>query len=120
MLRDINSYDGIYLACGVTDLRKAVDGLATIVKNEFNMNPFGNYLFMFCNRNRNRLKCLSWDRNGFVLYYKRLDGEGAKFIWPKEPSEVKNITVSQLRNLMNGMSVDPPRGFGDIKARDFF
>ena len=71
MLKEITSYDGIYLACGATDLRKSVDGLAIIVKQEFNMDPFGNYLFLFCNRNRNRLKCLNWDKNGFVLYYKR-------------------------------------------------
>ncbi len=120
MLKDINSYDGIYLACGVTDLRKAVDGLALIVKTEFKMDPFANYLFMFCNRSRNRLKCLRWDRNGFVMYYKRLDGEGARFNWPKEPSEVRNITVNQLQRLMDGMSVDPPKGFGDIDARDFY
>lgn len=74
MLKDISSYDGIFLACGSTDLRKSVDGLATIVKNDFNMDPFGNYIFMFCNGGRNRLQCLYWDMNGFVLYYKRLDG----------------------------------------------
>ncbi|MDT3701330.1 MAG: IS66 family insertion sequence element accessory protein TnpB [Thermincola sp.] len=54
MLREIISYDGIYLACGATDLRKSVDGLAIIVKQEFNIDPFGNYLFLFCNRDRNR------------------------------------------------------------------
>ncbi|MDO0824400.1 IS66 family insertion sequence element accessory protein TnpB [Desulfosporosinus nitroreducens] len=45
MLKDITNYDGIYLACGVTDLRRAVDGLSIIVKQEFKMDPFGNYLF---------------------------------------------------------------------------
>lgn len=119
MLKEITSYDGIYLACGVTDLRKAVDGLAVIVKQEFNMDPFGNYLFLFCNRDRNRLKCLNWDNNGFVLYYKRLDGAGARFKWPKEPADVRNITVRQLRLLMDGMSIDPPKGFGEVTARDF-
>jgi len=74
MVKDIAYYDGIYLACGITDLRRSVDGLAAIVKQEFKMDPFGNYLFLFCNKNRNRLKGLSWDRNGFILYYKRLDG----------------------------------------------
>lgn len=119
MLKDITNYDGIYLACGVTDLRRAVDGLSIIVKQEFKMDPFGNYLFLFCNRSRNRLKGLSWDRNGFVLYYKRLDGAGARFKWPKEPDDVRNITVRQLRLLMEGMSIDPPKGFGEVTARDF-
>lgn len=119
-MKDINSYDGIYLACGATDLRKSVDGLAITVKQEFKIDPFGNYLFLFCNKNRNRLKALSWDRNGFILYYKRLDGAGAKFIWPRKPDDMRSITVKQLSLLMEGMSIDPPKGFGDIKARDFY
>jgi len=119
MLKEITSYAAIYLACGVTDLRKSVDGLAVIVKQQFNMDPFGNYLFLFCNRDRNRLKCLNWDRNGFVLYYKRLDGAGARFKWPKEPADVRNITVRQLGLLMEGLSIDPPKGFGEVTARDF-
>lgn len=119
MLKEIASYDGIYLACGATDLRRSVDGLAIIIKQEFKMDPFGNYLFLFCNKNRNRLKGLSWDRNGFVLYYKRLEGARAHFIWPKKPDDVRNITVRQLRLLMEGMSIDPPKGFEEIKARDF-
>ena len=119
MLKEISSYDGIYLACGATDLRKSVDGLAVIVKQEFKMDPFGNYLFLFCNRDRNRLKCLCWDINGFAIYYKRLDGTGARFKWPKDPTDVRNITVKQLTLLMGGMSIDPPKGFGEVKARDF-
>jgi transposase len=119
MLKEISSYDGIYLACGYTDLRRSVDGLTIIIKQQFKMDPFGNYLFMFCNKSRNRLKAISWDRNGFVLYYKRLDGEGARFKWPKDPVDIRNITIRQLKLLMEGMSIDPPKGFGDVKARDF-
>ncbi len=83
-MKNISDYDGIYLACGYTDLRRSVDGLATIVKQEFKMDPFANYLFLFCNKGRNRLKGLNWDHNGFALYYKRLDGAGARFKWPSE------------------------------------
>jgi len=119
LLRDINSYTAIYIACGKTDLRKSVDGLANIVKQDFQLDPFGNYIFLFCNKSRNRLKGLFWDRNGFVIYYKRLDGVGAKFQWPKNPEAVRDITKTQLIKLMDGLSIDPPRGFGDISARDF-
>ena len=119
LLRDIRSYSGIYLACGVTDLRKAVDGLANIVRNDFDMDPFENYLFLFCNRGRNRVKALSWDRNGFCLYYKRLDGEGARFQWPDKPETAHRIKASQLKMLLDGLSVDPPKGFGEITERDF-
>jgi len=120
MLKAITDYDGIYLAYGATDLRKSVDGLALLVKQEFKLDPFGNYLFLFCNCNRNWLKALTWDKNRFVLYYKRLDGAGARFQWPKPPSEARNITVRQLRLLMEGLSIDPPKGFEGITAREFY
>ena len=119
LLKKITDYDGIYMACGVTDLRKAVDGLANIVKRDFEMDPFGNYLFLFCNRARNRMKCLAWDKNGFWLCYKRLDGAGAKFRWPASAEAVRGIKTAQLRLLLDGLSVDPPKGFGEVSARDF-
>jgi len=120
MLKSIESYDGIYLACGFTDLRKSVDGLAAIVKCDFGLDPFGNSLFLFCNKGRNRLKALNWDSNGFIIYYKRLDGHGAKFVWPVEQKDVKNITTIQLRKLLDGFSIDPPKGFGTVTAREFY
>ena len=119
LLKNIGEYSAIYLACGVTDLRKSVDGLSNIIRQDFQMDPFGNFLFLFCNRSRNRMKGLMWDRNGFCLCYKRLDGAGARFKWPDKPEAVRGVTVSQLRMLLDGMSVDPPKGFGDISARDF-
>ena len=119
LLRDIREYDRIYLAMGPTDLRKSVDGLAHIVRQEFKMDPFGNNLYIFCNKSRNRLKCLCWDKNGFWIGYKRLDGAGAKFVWPNSHEGARNVSVAQLRSLLNGLSVDPPRGFGEITARDF-
>jgi len=119
LLKTISEYSGIYLACGATDLRKSVDGLAHIVKTDFQMDPFGNYLFLFCNRKRNRIKGLMWDRNGFCLCYKRLDGMGAKFIWPICSDTVMDISIPQLKLLLGGFSVEPPRGFGEVSARDF-
>jgi len=134
LLKNIHSYNEIYIACGATDLRKAVDGLANIVRQDFQMDPFGNYLFLFCNRARNRLKGLTWDKNGFCLYYKRLDGDGAKFNWPNDTEAVRDIKIPQLRLLLDGFSVDPgcmaeqrfarnatrpPKGFGTVSARDF-
>jgi transposase len=56
LLRDENAYSAIYLAYGATDLRKSVDGLACIVKQDFKIDPFGNHLFLFCNKDRNRMK----------------------------------------------------------------
>jgi transposase len=70
----------IYLACGHTDMRKQINGLAAMVEGSFKLDPFGTALFVFCNRNRDRLKILEWDGDGFWLYFKRL--EKGRFRWP--------------------------------------
>jgi transposase len=119
LLKDIRDYAGIFLSTGATDLRKSVDGLAHIVKQDFQMDPFGNYLFLFCNKRKNRLKGLCWDKNGFFLCCKRLDGMGARFVWPEKLNAVRGISVSQLKLLLDGLSVDPPRGFSELKTGDF-
>ena len=119
LLKSIREYSGIYLACVAVDFRKSIDGLAHMVKQELQMDPFGDYLFLFCNKKRNRLKCLCWDRNGFWLGYKRLDGVGAKFAWPHNPEAARNVSAYQLEMLLSGLSVDPPRGFDEVTARDF-
>jgi transposase len=54
----------IYLACGVTDLRKSIDGLAALVQHRFGVSPFEPSLFVFCNLQRDKLKMLYWDHNG--------------------------------------------------------
>lgn len=97
-------YERVYLACGPTDLRKSIDGLAIIVKETFKLDPFSPALFVFCNRNRDKLKILQWDNNGFWLYYKRL--ETGKFAWPDDDSQKsKTISPRQLRWLLDGLSI---------------
>ncbi|MEN0658670.1 IS66 family insertion sequence element accessory protein TnpB [Caldifermentibacillus hisashii] len=61
----------VYLAKGSTDLRKSIDGLAALVKEGFNLDPFLSIYFVLCNRNRDKLKILHWGHNGFWLYYRR-------------------------------------------------
>lgn len=63
----------IYLACGATDMRKSIDSLATLVTHAFDLDPFADAWFVFCNRGRDKLKLLRWDHNGFWLYYRRLE-----------------------------------------------
>jgi transposase len=70
----------VYLACGPTDMRKSINGLASIVEAGFKLNPFNDGVFVFCNRNRDRIKILEWDGDGFWLYFKRL--EKGSFRWP--------------------------------------
>jgi transposase len=63
----------VYLACGATDMRKSMDGLAAIVQEPFALDPFSSELFVFCNRRGDKLKILHWDHAGFWLYYRRLE-----------------------------------------------
>lgn len=107
MLSDFNCTCPIYIACGYTDLRRGIDGLAGIVQTEFNLNPFQTALFLFCGRRRDRIKALLWEGDGFVLLYKRL--ETGSFQWPRSVDEVHSLTPQQYRWLMEGLSIDQPR-----------
>lgn len=101
MLGDITKAKGIYIACGYTDMRKSIDGLAALVKEQFEMDPFSSALFLFCGRRCDRIKALLWEPDGFVLLYKRL--ENGTFQWPRNESELKAITWQQFRWLMEGL-----------------
>jgi transposase len=87
------SFEGktVYLACGWTDMRKSINGLAAIVEAGFGLDPFSSALFVFCNRNRDRIKILEWDGDGFWLYFKRL--EKGRFRWP-ESGESRTMSFS--------------------------
>lgn len=63
----------IYVRPGVTDMRKAINGLSMIASEQMEADPLSGSLFLFCNRYRRILKCLYWDRNGFCLWHKRLE-----------------------------------------------
>ena len=106
MLGDITACENIYIACGYTDMRKAIDGLASIVQNNFKLDPFSNSLFLFCGHKRNRLKALYWEGDGFVLLYKRL--ENGRFQWPMNEEEVRKISEQEFRWLLEGLSIDQP------------
>ena len=97
----------VFLACGHTDMRKSIDGLAAIVQKNFKLDPFSKDVFMFCGRRKDRIKALFWDGDGFSLLYKRLDN--GKFCWPKSPKEVISISEQQLRWLMEGLEICQPK-----------
>jgi transposase len=63
----------VYISCGATDMQRSINGLMAIVKDSFDPDPFSGALFVFCNRNRDRIKILEWDGDGFWLYFKRLE-----------------------------------------------
>lgn len=107
----------VYLARGSTDLRKSIDGLAALVQQEFELDPFSQNLFVFCNRGRDKLKILYWDKNGFWLYYRRL--ERGKFQWPSEALDSVPLKVSrrQLNWLLDGLSLEQKQAHSEITAR---
>lgn len=85
-------------------MRKSIDGLAAIVQEQFQLNPFSKTLYLFCEKRRDRLKAMLWEGNGFVLLYKRL--ENGNFKWPRCENEVGPITWQQFRWLMEGLELE--------------
>jgi transposase len=72
MIPDLDKVS-IYIRPGVTDMRKQVNGLSTIVSEQMDENPGSGRLFLFCSRDRKLIKSIWWDRNGFCLWQKRLE-----------------------------------------------
>jgi transposase len=106
----------VYLACGATDMRKSIDGLAAIVTYSFELDPLDTSLFVFCNKDCDRLKILRWDTNGFWLYYRRL--ERGRFRWPAAPvGQTLAITRRQLSWLLDGLAIEQSRAHKPVEAR---
>lgn len=114
MLSDFTGADRVFIACGYTDLRRGIDGLASIVQSQFQLDPFTNTLFLFCGRRRDRIKALYWEGNGFVLLYKRL--ESCIFQWPRSEDEARELTAQQYRWLMEGLQIDQPKAHKAVKG----
>jgi transposase len=97
MLNDGGSVSKVILAVGYTDLRRGIEGLASIVKFKYNLDPHEkNVLFLFCGTRSDRIKGLLWEGDGFLLLYKRLD-QGA-FSWPRTTNEAIQLTREQYMN----------------------
>lgn len=95
----------VFLACGDTDMRKSINGLSFLVQNSFELDPFEKALFVFCNKQRNRLKILTWDDNGFWLHLKRL--ERGRFKWPKVGDDATmTLTTEESWNLIQSPGIE--------------
>ena len=105
----------VLLAPGVTDLRKSIDGLAALVSAVFALDPFSDRWFVFCNRQRDKLKILRWDQNGFWLYYRRL--ERGRFQWPAQGGQTLAISRRQLQWLLDGLAIEQRQAHPAIRAR---
>lgn len=110
MLGDITAVNDIYIICGYTDMRKSIDGLCTIIRDQLNMSPeHSNALYLFCGRRSDRIKARLHEKDGFVLLYKRLDSKVGRYRWPRNKDEVKSITWKQFEWLMDGLEIEQPK-----------
>ena len=99
MFRDVTQFKKIYIACGRTDLRYGVDGLADLVQTTFKLDPFDEgTLFLFCGTKSDRIKGLLWEGDGFLLLYKRLSN--GRYQWPRNTNELKEMSSEQYQWLM--------------------
>jgi transposase len=104
MIGDVSRAEQIYIVCGYTDMRKAIDGLAAIIQQNFQLDVFSGSLFLFCGKRCDRIKALLLEEDGFVLLYKRL--ENGKYKWPRDSNEAKMITQKEFRWLLEGLSIE--------------
>ncbi|WP_135381580.1 IS66 family insertion sequence element accessory protein TnpB [Vibrio tasmaniensis] len=105
----------IYLYRERVDFRKSINGLATIIESDTDLPLGSGALFLFTNKQRDKIKVLYWDKTGFALWYKRL--EKAKYKWPtKEKNEVFTLTQFELDRLLSGFTII---GHKPVRINDF-
>jgi len=100
MIIDLNKVK-IFIRPGITDMRKAVNGLSAIVQKDMLEDPFSGSVYIFCNRERKLLKAVYWDRTGFWLSQKRLEKD--KYPWPSTSEAVQELSCEELTMLLAGI-----------------
>jgi transposase len=105
MLRpDARGIERVYLHRAPVDMRRQMDGLSLLAQDVMRLDPLSGALFGFINARRNKLKLLLWERNGFIVWYKRLERD--RFHWPRQADEsVLTLSVEQLNWLLDGYDV---------------
>lgn len=114
MIRPSNSSLKVYVYSQSVDMRKQIDGLAALVQTEMELNPFTKSLFVFTNKRRDKLKILSWDKNGFLVWYKRLE----KQRFPKLKGDVNRVlSIKDLNLYLDGYDIDRFKPHDPIKIK---
>lgn len=118
MLNDGTGFKKVYIAPGCTDMRKGIDGLARIIRFQFNLDPYDkNTLFLFCGKRTDRIRGLIWEGDGFLLLYKRI--ENGNFRWPCTVTEALEITPEQYRMLMQGLEIVAKHPIEEVRETSF-
>ena len=115
---DLSRVTNYYVACGYTDLRLGIDGLAALVMTQYGKELQEDSLFLFCGRRTDRIKALYWSGDGYVLLYKRLSN--GRFQWPRSEQELRKLEPQSFRWLMEGLSIEQPKAIRRSRKRDLF
>jgi transposase len=97
----------VYLHCEPIDFRAGINSLAIVVEQSMGLDPFERAVFAFCNRRRDRIKLLLYDRSGFLMILKRLEQD--KFPWPRRQQTVLALTTEQMHWLLDGIDIEVVR-----------
>lgn len=109
----------IYVSLSPIDMRKSIDSLSVLVVEEFQNDPQSGHLFLFFNRGRDKVKIVYWDRNGFVLHYKRL--EKHRFVVPRVVDRMHlAISEVQLNGLLAGLNFEIMGDFNELEYDKIF
>lgn len=98
----------VYLYADPVDMRKSIDGLSALVEQEMALSPFADAVFVFCNRGRDKIKILCWERNGFIVWYKRLEKQ--RFHWRRDSGGITNLDGYVLNSLLDGLDIWGTKG----------
>ena len=107
----------IYIANFPVDMRKSIDGLMLLAETHFSSNVTDGAYYVFGNKLKDKIKILYWDKNGFALWYKRLESERFKLIY-SDKSEV-TLSANQLQWLLSGLAYQNLQGHTE-KRYDIF
>jgi len=104
---DLRSGTRIWIAAGVTDMRRGFQGLSSIVETVLEEAPYSGHVFVFRGKRGDLIKLLWFDGDGLCLFQKRL--ERGRFIWPQAESGTVSLTRAQLSMLLEGIDWRQPQ-----------
>jgi len=103
----------VFFVLGATDMRKGINGLSMLAASHEGLDVLDGSLFVFCSKNKKTIKVLYWERNGFALYQKKLEKEA--FLWPKASQHIFEMSLKELRWLLDGLNPVSTHGYKKLK-----